>query len=406
MPTRSSTSTDSGLVAGIDTHSQTHTVAILTTGGAKVATETFRADAVGYRAVIGMLHAAGDIAAVGVEGTSSYGAGLTRALTAGGFTVKEVLRPTRRVRRMNGKSDPVDAIAAARSIISGDGVSDAKDTTSPAEQIRLLLAARKQLVKTATIMANAITSVLVTAPETLRAKYRGMARDRQTRALAAARPRQADGITDIAAAVLKDLAQTRIDTMGKAARIEDRMHRILTENYPRVLAIYGAGTISAAKLVATAGGNPERIRSEAAFAHLCGAAPIPASSGKTNRHRLNRGGDRRGNSALHRIALVRMQNDQKTRDYIARRTAEGMSIKEILRCLKRAIAREAYRALTDPTPLEPQIDLRALRRARKLTLTDAAQALGTWPARISDIERGRRPLPALRQRYEKWATTA
>lgn len=395
------------LVAGVDTHSQTHTVAVLTATGQVVSTETFTADGAGYRKIVTMLTAAGNITAVGVEGTGSYGAGLTRALTAAGFDVKEVLRPSRRVRRRHGKSDPIDAIAAARTVISGDGVSDPKDTTTPAESIRVLLAARTQLVRTATIAINTITSLLVTAPEAVRAKYRGLTGNKLARALAATRP--AAEITDPATATiysLRQLARTRIDAVTRAAEIEDHMHQILAAHCPRLLAIYGAGTISAAKLAVTAGGNPSRIRNEAAFAHMCGAAPIPASSGKTNRHRLNRSGDRRGNSALHRIAINRLQHDAATRVYAERRARENKSTKDILRCLKRAIAREVFHALTDPTPMPAAVDLRTLRHQKHLTLTDVAQALGTWPARISDIERRRRPLPALRQRYETWLTAA
>lgn len=176
------------LVAGVDTHSQTHTVAVLTTTGRGMTTETFPADAAGYRQVIRMLHDSGGVATVGVEGTGSYGAGLTRALVPGGFEVKEVLRPARRVRRRHGKSDPIDAIAAARTVISGDGVSVPKDTTTAAESIRILLTARAQLVRTATIAINTITSILVTAPEQVRAKYRDATGDRLARALAATRP--------------------------------------------------------------------------------------------------------------------------------------------------------------------------------------------------------------------------
>lgn len=169
---------------------------------------------------------------------------------------------------------------------------------------------------------------------------------------------------------------------------------------------HGVGTIVAAKLAVTAGGNPQRIRNEAAFAALCGAAPIPASSGRTTRHRLNRGGDRRGNSALHDIALVRMRHDPATKAYVARRTAEGKSTKEILRCLKRAIVREVYRAFTTKQATPNATDLRAIRRHKKITQTQVAQALNTQPSRISDIERNKRPMPELTKRYEHWLRAA
>ncbi len=257
-----------------------------------------------------------------------------------------------------------------------------------------------------TVLGNAITGMLVTAPETLRARYRGITGTKLAVTLAATRP--SGELNDPAVAVasaLRDLARARQDATTRADNLEHQLNELLQANYPQVLAIYGAGTISAAKLVATAGANSSRIRNEAAFAALCGAAPIPASSGKTTRHRLNRGGDRRGNSALHRIALVRMQHDPTTQAYIARRTAEGKTKREILRCLKRAIARQAYRALTTTDPIPNQIDLKTIHTTRKITLASAAQAIDTWPARISDIEHHTRPLPELTKRYEQWLTT-
>lgn len=394
------------LIAGIDTHADTHTLAILTVQGGTILTETFAADAAGYTALITALKTAGPIAAVGVEGTNSYGAGLSRALIKGGYTVKEVLRPARQVRRMNGKSDPIDAVEAARTVIAGRGVSDAKDSTTAAESLRFLFTARAQLVRTMTALSNSITSMLVTAPDTVRAKYRGMTTQALITRLAACRPdEQVDTPGTAALQAMRQLARARLDASSKADDLEEQMRELLNAHYPQILAIYGAGTITAAQLVVTAGGNPRRIRNEAAFANLCGTAPIPASSGRTNRHRLNRGGDRRGNNALHQIMLVRIQHDKRTQNYVARRTHEGKNPKEITRCLKRAIAREAYRALTTEVPVSTP-DLKTLRESKKYTLSQAAKALHTWPARISDIEKKRRPLPELTANYEQWLQTA
>lgn len=223
--------------------------------------------------------------------------------------------------------------------------------------------------------------------------------------LAACRPStQITDVTDAAKHTFKHLAQAYLDTQKRAEELKTQIHAILAAHYPGLLAVYGVGPIVAAQLVVTIGGNPHRVRNEAAFASLCGVAPIPASSGKTNRHRLNRGGDRRGNAALHRIVLIRMQREERTRQYVDRRTKEGKSKREIMRCLKRAVAREIYRVLTRPhtNQAPPTLTLRTLREDRGLTLTDAANALETWPARISDIETGRRPLPGLQQRYETW----
>lgn len=201
------------------------------------------------------------------------------------------------------------------------------------------------------------------------------------------------------------MARTHQDLHHRAERLNQQMHHILATHYPGLLAVYGAGTTVAAQLAVTAGGNPGRIHNEAAFAHLCATAPIPASSGKTTRHRLNPGGDRRANAALHRIALVRLRHDPTTKNYANRRTQEGKTTKEIIRCLKRAIAREVYRALTQPPPTDTTSTLAAHRKRHHLTQTDVAHALNTYPARISDIENHRRPLPQLTHRYHQYLTT-
>lgn len=393
------------LVAGIDTHTDTHTLAILTTQGQTVTTGTFTADGHGYSDLITVLQDAGTIAIVGVEGTNSYGAGLTRALVAAGFTVAEVLRPARQVRRMRGKSDPIDAIEAARTVLAGQGISVAKDTATPAEALRFLLGARIQLIAATTAIGNSITSLLVTAPEPLRAKFRGLSTAEVLARLATSRPvGPIDSPHTAALLAMRTLAKAHQDSTARAKVLEDQLRSVLTEHYPALLAIYGAGVVVAAQLAVTVGGNPHRIRNEAALASLCGAAPIPASSGRTTRHRLNRGGDRRANAALHRIALVRMQHDQRTKDYVAGRTAEGKSNREIMRCLKRAICREVYRALTNPQEQAPRTDFQTIRQSKGLTLARAAEALHTWPARIRDIEKQRRPLPELTTRYEQWLT--
>lgn len=397
------------LVAGVDTHADTHTLAILTGQGGVVATETFPADRRGYADLITFIKHIGSVFTIGVEGTNSYGAGLTRALIGAGFDVKEVLRPTRQVRRMNGKSDPIDAIAAARTLLGGHGVSEPKDTVSAAEQIRFFLVARGQLIRATTAIANSLTSLLVTAPEALRAKYRGLNTPALVRRLAASRPgEQLAPVTHAAAHTLKHLAQAHMDARQRAEALEKQMLEILKIHYSHLLAVYGVGPIVAAQLVVTIGGNPDRVRSEAAFASLCGVAPIPASSGKTNRHRLGRGGDRRGNAALHQIVLIRMRRDKRTQRYLQRRISEGKTKREAMRCLKRAVAREIYRVLTRPQTQEssPAADLAALRKSQGLTLTHVAQALGTWPARISDIEKQKRPLPDLTKRYKNWLLTA
>lgn len=400
-----------GPVAGIDTHADTHTLAVVTAQGAVEFTEQFTADRCGYAALIERLQDVEGLDRVGVEGTNSYGAELTRALLAVGLTVLEVLRPSRQVRRMDGKSDPVDAIAAARQVLTGDGTSTPKHTDSPVEALRYLLTARRNLIGAASRMITVIKSLLVTAPESVRAPLRDMGNPALIARLAACRP--GDDMADPATSAkhaMRLLARDFQRLHAEADGLEDQMTELVTGINPALLEVFGSGTITSAQLLVTAGDNPERIATEAQFAHLCGAAPIPASSGKTHRFRLNRGGDRQANAALHRIALVRMSHDPRTRAYVERRSEQKRSKKDILRCLKRAIAREIHHVLLDPSvntsSVEAPIDLRALRDQKGITLTRAAKALQTWPARLSDIERRTRPLPHLTDRYRTWLTAA
>lgn len=395
-----------GPVAGVDTHADTHTLAVVTAQGAVEFTEQFTADQRGYTALLRRLQEIEGLATVGVEGTNSYGAELTRVLLAAGLTVLEVLRPTRQVRRMDGKSDPVDAIAAARQVLTGDGTSTPKDTDSPVEALRYLLTARRNLVRAASRILTVIRSLLVTAPESVRAPLRDLNDPALITRLAACRP--GSDMADPATAAkhsLKLLARDYQRLNTEAGGLEDQMTQLVTTINPALLEVFGSGTITSAQLLVTAGDNPERIATEAQFAHLCGAAPIPASSGKTRRFRLNRGGDRQANAALHRIALVRMSHDPRTRAYVERRTNENRSKKEILRCLKRAIAREIHRVLLAPEINAP-VDLRSLRHKKRITLTQAAEALETQPARLSEIERHTRPLRELTSQYESWLAAA
>lgn len=395
-----------GPVAGVDTHADTHTLAVVSAQGAVEFTEQFTADQRGYTALLERLQHVEGLDRIGVEGTNSYGAELTRSLLAAGLTVLEVLRPTRQVRRMDGKSDPVDAIAAARQVLTGDGTSTPKHTDSPVEALRYLLTARRNLVRAASRIITVIKSLLVTAPETVRDPLRNLTDPALIARLTGCRP--GNNMADPATAAkhsLKLLARDYQRLHAEADGLEDQMTELVTTINPALLEVFGSGTITSAQLLVTAGDNPERIATEAQFAHLCGAAPIPASSGKTRRFRLNRGGDRQANAALHRIALVRMSHDPRTRTYVERRWNENRSKKEILRCLKRAIAREIHHVLLDPSVAAP-VDFRALRTQKGITLTQAAEALQTRSARISDIEGRRRPLPDLTDRYRTWLATA
>ena len=291
--------------AGIDTHTDTHTIALLDERGRPLGAETFTADPAGYDRLIASLPGPALVAAVGVEGTNSFGAALARRLMAAGYEVREVLRPKRSVRRRDGKSDPIDAMAAARSVMAGDGTSLPKSSDGWVEALRHLNAQRAQLVSAMTAISNSANGLLVTAPESVRERYRGLRSETRMSRLAACRP--AGGLVEHGVlTALRSAGKAWKALKRQAALLEERMRVILEEHARPLLDMYCAGTVIAATLAIVAGDNPERIRSEAAFAKLCGACPVPASSGRTNRHRLNKGGNRQGNMALHRIAVVRL----------------------------------------------------------------------------------------------------
>ena len=397
------------IIAGVDTHTGIHTLALLDMNGRVLSTNTFGADPDGYGRLIAMLGAPARCAGIGVEGTNSFGAALARRLQAAGFPVYEMLKPKRGVRRKDGRSDPIDAIAAARSVLAGDGTSLPKSSDGWVEALRHLNAERSQLVAAMTTPANSTGGLPVTAPEPIREKYRGLRTETRMNRLASCRP-SGGLVAHSMLTALKGAAKAWKTPKEQADLLEERMRSILDTNARPLLDIYCAGTITAATIAIVAGDNPERIRDEAAFAKLCGACPIPASSGKTNRHRLNRGGNRQGNMALHRIAIVRLRYHQPTRDYVAKKTREGKSKLEIIRCLKRYIAREAYKALIAirnggagrQTPQERGALLRRLRTSHGITQQQIGEALAVPSSRISEIERGTRDLPELEQRATQW----
>lgn len=384
------TSTSRRVTGGVDTHADVHVAAAVDSAtGRDLGAASFPTTAAGYAALLEWLAGLGGIDRVGVESTGSWGAGLARHLAAGGVEVIEVDRPDRKARRFDGKSDPVDALAAARAVLSGRATGIPKSKDGLVEAIRALEVVHHGAVKDRTRAINQFKALLVTAPEPLRHKLRGLSFADQ---LARAR-RFNDGHDDPvecqARWALKELAR-RIGFLDEqTARLDVRIAELAGRASPALIGLNGVGPHVAAKLLASVGDNPGRLRSEAAFAKLCGACPVPASSGKTTRHRLNRGGDRRANNALFTIVLVRMRYDPVTRAYVARRTAQGKSSKEIIRCLKRFVAREVYQAITNPPVDLPAGDeLRRLRNERGSSLATVAGAIGTTPLRLSEIERG------------------
>ena len=272
--------------------------------------------------------------------------------------------------------------------------------------LRALNLARRSAVKAKTAASNQIKSILVIAPEPVRAKFAGLTTDQLIAALARCRGLYADPVVADTVVALRILAQRHRDLTAQIEWLTARIEPQVTAINPALMATNGVGPTVAAQLLITAGNNPDRLHDEASFAALCGAAPVPASSGKTRRYRLSRGGDRQANHALHRIALARMAHDPATIAYVRRHTDAGRSKKEILRKLKRAISREIYRLLTRPCPVPQWADLRPARQAKHITLQTVADHFGVWPAHISTIERGRRRDDDLANRYRTWLAAA
>jgi transposase len=333
------------VVVGVDTHADIHVAVALSSLGARLGSRIVATTPAGFGELVDWVGGFGPVRCFGVEGTGSYGAALARHLGAAGHAVVEVDRPDRRTRRLKGKSDPVDAEAAARAVLAGTASGCPKAGDGRVEMIRSLRVARRSALKARTQATNQLLALVLTSPQGLRASLRSMSLLPLVKVAARFRP---GPLLDPAAATklaLRHLARRHACLSAEIAELDRALGQVVSEAAPGLLALPGVGTDVAGALLVAAGDNPERLSSEAAFARLCGVAPLPASSGKTNRHRLNRGGDRIANNALWRIALVRMSSDPRTRNYVERRTKEGLSKKEIIRCLKRYVAREAYRRL-------------------------------------------------------------
>jgi transposase len=341
--------TELAVILGVDTHLHFHVAVALDHLGRRLGEASVPTTAKGYEKLLSWAEGFGSVRRAGVEGTSSYGAGLARHLRARGIEVLEVERPEHRrrgSRRNLKKSDPSDAERAARAVLAGEASGVPKSGDGRVEMIRALRGTRRSAVKARTQAANQLQSLRVTAPEGLRHRLREL----PTKELAsvAARFRLGDGPRDVPTATkfaLRSVAR-RYETLSEEiAELEAHLERLVAQAAPELVSLPGIGTDNAATLLIVAGDNPKRLKSEASFASLCGVSPIEASSGKVVRHRLNRGGNREANRALYMICLSRMRRDQRTQEYVARRTAEGKSKREIIRCLKRYVAREVYRVL-------------------------------------------------------------
>jgi transposase len=347
---------------GIDTHADTHHVAVIDGNGRRLGDVQVRADAAGYRAAVRFLSRWPGLVAVGIECTGSYGAGVARQVRRASFEIVEVNRPNRFDRRVKGKTDTGDAYAAAEAVLSGRATAAPKGGDGLVEALRVLRTTRSSALVARTATINQIKAMLISGPEELRARYRGMSNTKLTAALAASRP-PATPVTakEATAYGLRTLARRWLLLTEQVRDLTAQLGRLLRDHAPTLMNVFGAGPDTVAQLLITAGDNPDRLRSEAAFAAMTGTCPIPASSGKTNRHRLNRGGDRQANSALYHIAIVRMRYDQATGEYVARRTRQGRTKMEIIRCLKRYLVRELYPLICDvlqPEGVTPHLDKR------------------------------------------------
>ena len=337
-----------GIVVGVDAHTDTHDAAVIDDCGRLLGTRTFPADGGGYRTLTEWVRRFGAIAAIGVESTGSYAAGLVRHLRAEGLEVLEVNQPHAHTRRRRGKSDPIDAEMAARHVLAASSIVIAKDTTGVVESIRQLRVARDGAVKARSAALNALTGLIVSAPEELRQQLQTRKTTRGQATLCVRfRPDQTRLHEPVhaAKAALRSLARRVVDLDAEIDRLDRQLKRLVATAAPTTTARLAVSTGHAGTLLVTAGQNIERLHSEASFAALCGASPIPVSTGRTDRHRLNYGGDRDANRALHMIAVCRLRYCERTRAYAERRTAEGKTKTEIIRCLKRYIARELYHAL-------------------------------------------------------------
>ena len=334
------------ITGGVDTHLDIHVAAALDSNGGTLGVESFPTTTGGFSDLYTWLSGFGTLGRVGVEGTGAYGAGLARSLRAAGVTVIEVDRPNRQARRRDGKSDSLDAVEAARAALSGRARGVAKTADGNVEAIRVLLVAYRSGRDVRIKCLNQLRHLGFCAPDDLRERFRGVTVNSLARDAAALRPNpNGDVVVYATKLAMQTLGRRVVDIDADCARLYGELNRLVAATAPSLLALHGVGTHTAALLLVAAGDNADRIRSEAAFAHLCGVAPIHASSGKTTRHRLNRGGNRQANHALWRIVFTRMSSDPRTRAYVERRSLEGRSKPEIMRVLKRYVAREVYRHL-------------------------------------------------------------
>ena len=376
---------DDVVYAGVDTHAKTHALCVITGREEVVFEGRFSADGTGYGELERILGGPRRCACVAIEGCTGYGRGLADHLKALGYEVREALGTQRRALAPDGKSDEIDAFYAAVKAARGRA-NPAKENEGDAQALSALTIARDSAVNEATACANEILACLRTAPNSVRERYEKETAKKTAEALCRARLTQGPYRQLLMALI--SLARRWKTATACAAALKSEMNAILKRGHRRLLALKGVSTITAAAIVAATGANPKRFKSEAAFAKSAGTSPIPASTANSGRHRLNRGGNRRLNAAIHHIVIVRLFCDERTKDYMARARARGKTRREAIRNLKRYVAREVFHALCSEEPELPSADLRARRKQAGLTIVSVAKSLGSNQAKISRLERG------------------
>ncbi|HLI57510.1 MAG TPA: IS110 family transposase [Actinomycetota bacterium] len=344
------------VIGGIDTHKQTHYAAAIDDQGRLLGHREFPARAQGYRDLLAWLRSHGQILTIGVEGTGNFGAALTRHLSAAGEQVLEVNKPNHQARHMDGKSDRLDSEQIARAVLAETGIATPKSKAGPVEVIRTLRVARASAIRARTQAFNLLFHTMISGPSEVRDGLVDLTRRTLVNRCLALEP-ETENLLDLIVTpdrmvvssvrfTLRDLARRWKTLDAEVKELSGQIKQLVEHVAPKLVEVFGVSTELAGQFLVTAGDNPERIRNEAAFAKLCGVSPKPASSGRTSgRHRLNRGGDRAANSALYIVTIVRLRHHQPTREYVERRTAEGLTKREIIRCLKRYIVREVFAAL-------------------------------------------------------------
>lgn len=333
------------VIVGVDTHADQHTAVAINGIGQVQATLEIPTTTAGFGQLVRWAQELGWFERSGVEGCGAYGASLARHLADAGITVVDVDRPNRQRRRRRGKSDPTDAENAARAVLAGEATTVPKLSTGQVEAVRILHLTRRSAVKAQVQAGNQIKDLVLTAPEPIRAQLRDLTTKQRVKSCATWRSGPVTDPSSATRRALRDLARRWLDLATEIKELERDLLELLRDLVPTVLAERGVGIDVAAKLVIAAGENPERLKSEASWAALCGSSPVDASSGKHAAHRLNRGGNRQANNALYTVAMHRSRTCDETKAYIERRRAEGKTDRAIRRCLKRALARRFHRLL-------------------------------------------------------------